>query len=447
MPRFARSTLDRFALGYGAAFLAAFALLFASAQPALDALVAHDTRRTVEAEVEGLREIRANEGDAGLRRALAQRIAHPIDPAAVYFLLDPAHRLVLGAAQRLPPAMRWRDGWMAWRAPDPEGAVVAYVQRFADGSVLVAGHDEREQERLMRALALVGWCGLALLAGTAVLLGLGLRRSIDAALRGPLDTADRVAAGRLHERVPIAGSDDAFDRLGTTINRMLDRIEQLVDGIRRSTDAIAHDLRTPLTRLRTRLENLRDTTPCDTASAQSDAAIADADRLLATFQSLLRLARIEGGPTPALPVVALDGVAADAVELWQAVAEGAGLRIEAVLEPVTVAGDRDQLFQLVANLLDNAVKYTPAPGRVRVALRSVAAGVELEVADDGPGIPATDRERVFDRFVRLEAHRGTEGSGLGLSLVRAIAVRHGATIALRDAQPGLAVLVRFPRMN
>ena len=443
--RFPRSTLDRFALVYAAAFFAAFALLFAAAQPALRALVARDMRRTVEAEVEGLREIRANEGAGGLRRALARRIAHPIDPAAVYFLFDPAQRLALGDAQRLPEGLRDTDGWTAWQSP--QGGVVAYVQRFADGSLLVAGHDEREQERLMRALALVGYFALAALAATAALLGLGLRRSIEHALQGPLDTADRVAAGRLDERVTITGSDDAFDRLGTTINRMLDRIEQLVGGIRQSTDAIAHDLRTPLTRLRTRLEALRDAPPGDAAAMHIDAAIADAERLLATFQSLLRLARIEGEAGAQLAPLAFDAVVADAVELWQAVAEGAGLRIDSAIEPAHVRGDRDQLFQLVANLLDNAVKYTSAPGCVRVTLRGDARAVELVVADDGPGIPAGERERVFDRFVRLEAHRGSPGSGLGLSLVRAIAVRHGATVALRDATPGLAVVVAFPRVG
>lgn len=296
----------------------------------------------------------------------------------------------------------------------------------------------------MRSVELVGYGALAALAVGVALLGFGLRRSIGRALQAPLDTADRVAAGRLDERVPLSGSHDVFDRLATTINRMLDRIEQLVGGIRHSTDAIAHDLRTPLTRLRTRLEQWRAARDAREADAHADAAIAEADRLLATFQSLLRLARIEAEPAAALAPVALDAVVADAVELWQAVAESAGLRIETeLIVPVRVAGDRDQLFQLVANLLDNAVKYTPAPGTVRVSLARRGDEAVLAVADSGPGIPEDERERVFDRFVRLETHRGTPGSGLGLSTVRAIAVRHGAAIRLADARPGLRVEVAF----
>lgn len=443
MRRFPRSTLDRFALGYALAFFAALAAVFAVAMPSLRALVQRDVRHTVEAEVEGLVEIRADEGADGLRRALADRIAQPVDPAAVYFLFDPRAQLALGTPDLLPDAPSWRPGWVAWRS-DAGGMVVAYVARFEDGSVLVAGHDEREQERLMRSVELVGYGALAALAVGVALLGFGLRRSIGRALQAPLDTADRVAAGRLDERVPLSGSHDVFDRLATTINRMLDRIEQLVGGIRHSTDAIAHDLRTPLTRLRTRLEQWRAARDAREADAHADAAIAEADRLLATFQSLLRLARIEAEPAAALAPVALDAVVADAVELWQAVAESAGLRIETeLIVPVRVAGDRDQLFQLVANLLDNAVKYTPAPGTVGVSLARRGDEAVLAVADSGPGIPEDERERVFDRFVRLETHRGTPGSGLGLSTVRAIAVRHGAAIRLADARPGLRVEVAF----
>jgi signal transduction histidine kinase len=258
-------------------------------------------------------------------------------------------------------------------------------------------------------------------------------------------TAARVGAGELGLRVALDGTHDAFDRLARRFNGMLDRIEDLLGGVRHATDHIAHDLRTPLTRLRNRLEDLRSresATPADRAAL--DAAVQETDQLLQTFGALLRLARIEAQPPAQGPALAFDELVADAVELYTPIGGERAVRLRVELQPAAVRGDRDQLFQMLVNLLDNALKFAPHGSEVVLSLRAVANTVELCLDDDGPGIPESERERVFDRFQRLEAHRGTPGSGLGLSLVRAIVQRHGGQVVLVDRAPGLRVQVTLP---
>jgi signal transduction histidine kinase len=265
-------------------------------------------------------------------------------------------------------------------------------------------------------------------------------------LESTYDITRRVGAGELALRIPEVDSDDAYARLDRQINAMLDRIEELLDGVRHATDHIAHDLRTPLTRLRNRLEDMRiEHAPREEFAGELDAAIAETDQLLDTFSALLRLTRIEAQSARADdPELAMEPLVQDAAELYAPIAAERGIGLDTKTMPCTLRGDADQLFQLVANLLDNAFKYAARGTRVDLHLYDDGEAVSLIVADHGAGIPAADRERVFDRFVRLEEHRGSAGSGLGLSLVRAIAHRHGGSVLLEDNEPGLRVRVRLP---
>ena len=227
---------------------------------------------------------------------------------------------------------------------------------------------------------------------------------------------------------------------------MLARIQALMDGVRHVGDSLAHDMRLPLTRVRNRLEALRGALAQDApAQAEVQACLADADQMLATFSALLRIARLEaGGAGTALATVDLAAVASDALDLYRALGEDAGVAFDAELAPARLQGDRDLLFQMVVNLLDNALKFAPAGSRVRVASSASAATVRLEVCDRGPGVPAAERERVFDRFYRVEQSRHAPGSGLGLALVKAVVEHHRGEIRLEDADPGLRVLVTLP---
>jgi signal transduction histidine kinase len=439
-------TLNRLVLTFGFGLLLAFAVAGAVSLFTFDRLVERDTRRSVKVENTDLLDIYRAGGLSALSDTIDDRVNDPTNWQAVYLLVDTKGDVLSGHGDELPAPLWKVRGWVRfpWHKQSQSDEVLAFVQLLPNGDLLVTGHTTGEQQHLRDLIVELGGTSLGLLSALTLLLSWLLRRGVDRALEAPLDTVDRVAAGHLQERVPERRGDDGFARLDRTLNRMLDRIHELVGGIQSSTDAIAHDLRTPLMRLKTRLELVRQSAVSDDSRGEVEAAIAEADQLIATFNSLLRLARIESAEGALTTVVALDEVLADAVEMWQAVAETRQQTIHAEITPARIAGDRDLLFQLLSNLFDNAIKYAPAGTRIDVVLEKSSREVLLSIRDRGPGIPEEQHQRVFDRFVRLEAHRGTPGSGLGLSVVRAIAVRHGAEIHIEDAEAGLRVRLRFP---
>lgn len=448
---FFASTYNRLLLGYGFILLLAFVSVGGLSLAAYDELVDHDTRQTVLAEHQGLLDIHRAEGLPGLAKAIDARVDQDRQREAVYLLTDPQGRVSAGHLSDVPEEMRLKPGWASFRWNEDGDVAIVYIERLDDGAVLVTGHTTGEQVRLRDLIVRLGLVILTLLAVLTLLLGWLLRHALDRTLQSALDVVDRFAAGHLQERIAVPGGDDVFTRLTITLNRMLDRIRDLIGGIQSSSDAIAHDLRTPLMRLKTRLEQARlEQVQLSHPDTRVDTAINDAmteaDQIIFTFNSLLRLARIEADAQAPTTHVALDRIVTDAVEMWQAVAEANGRSIVTDIRPAQIAGDSDLLFQMISNLLDNAVKYSHDGGQIRVDVTSLADAVVLTIRDDGPGIPDKDRDRVFDRFVRLEPHRGTPGTGLGLSIVRAIAARHQAELRLDDGAPGVRIELRFARL-
>ncbi|MFS8136868.1 MAG: ATP-binding protein [Thermomonas sp.] len=441
-----QSTSTRLVLAVSAAFLVAFLLLGAGIYSAVLASLDHDTREFVRSDAADLLVLRQRAGIPALLTEVRARIADPDDADLLYAVVDSRGHVVAGA--NLGAMVIRRAGWIQFR--DPADAshprVLAKVVAIDPGTWLVAGMRLRAEDGFLAIMQRSAWLALALAAVLGLLVGWLTSRWVGRRLHHLDDTARRIAAGEIGLRIPADGSGDPFDRMGTRLNAMLDRIDALMDGVREATDHIAHDLHTPLTRLRQRLELLRAAPPDETTPTLIDAAILETDALLQTFAALLRLSRIEGqGPT-AGSRVDLGGIASDAVELYAPGVVAIGMHIDIDAQPAVLAGDRDQLFQLVVNLLDNTMKYALAGTDICVRTSASQEGVMLEVSDRGPGIPSGERERVFDRFQRLELHRGTPGNGLGLSLVRAIATRHGGRVELHDNQPGLRVLVVFPAM-
>jgi signal transduction histidine kinase len=316
---------------------------------------------------------------------------------------------------------------------------LAYVRsRVGD----VGDHDDFTAmiELAMVAVAVL----LAVLAGlTAVLV---TRRTV-----GRIEqinaTSRAIMLAGLDQRIPLRGSHDEWDRVAENLNQMLDRIETLMGEVKQVSDNVAHDLRTPLTRMRGRLEKAYHA-PRD---GEADAAligdtIADLDAVLGMFASITRISEIETrARRSAFRALDLAEIAGEVVELYDAAAEQVATRLRLGGDrDVAVTGDRDLLFDAIANLVDNAIKHGRAGGQVTVTCRSTDDGAVIAIADDGPGIPADQRDHVFKRFYRLEQSRYTPGNGLGLSLVAAVVRLHGAEIALHDNAPGLTVQLSFP---
>lgn len=438
-----QSTSARLVFAVSMAFLAAFLLLGAGIYSAVLANLDQDTREFVGSDAAELLDLQQRAGRAALLAEVRARAADPDDADLLYAVIDPRGNLLAGDDVGL--ALAPRAGWVRFHDPgDPaHPRVLAKLVPLGHGQWLVTGMRLRAEDGFLAIMQRSVLFALVMAAVLGLLVGWLTSQWVGRRLRQLDDTARRIAGGEHGLRVPADGSGDPFDRVGARLNAMLDRIDALMDGVRDATDHIAHDLHTPLTRLRQRLEAIHVANDNGVAPALVDAAIMETDALLQTFAALLRLSRIEGqGPTMG-SVVDLAGIAGDAVELYAPGAAAVGMQVDIEAEPALLVGDPDQLFQVVVNLLDNAMKYAAAGASIRVRTGTTQMGVVLEVADRGPGISVGERDRVFDRFQRLELHRGTPGNGLGLSLVRAIATRHGGRVELHDNQPGLRAVVVF----
>jgi signal transduction histidine kinase len=442
-----RSTSARLALAVTASFLFAFVLLGAGVYLAVSTLLTSDAREVIRADAGGLLQLYQQDGRKGLVAEVADRADAPDDPDAQYAVVTRSGRILAGTFSKLPPLSR-APRWIELRERDQDDGsisrVIANVQQLGDGDVLVTGLQTRSQDRFLGLMLRTALAGLLVAATLGALIGWLTARWVARRLRSLDDTAAQVGAGELALRARVDGSDDAFDRLSRRFNAMLDRIGDLLDGVRHATDHIAHDLRTPLTRLRNRLDGMRaeaaSMPPAQTRAL--DAAIAETDQLLQSFGALLRLARIEAqSPPDGVAAVDLQQLVGDAVELYAPIGAERGITLRARTAPAQVHGDADQLFQLLVNLLDNAIKFSPPDSSVEIVVRPSPHAVELEVADRGAGIPEGERERVFDRFTRMETQRASPGTGLGLSLARAIVLRHEGRIALLDNAPGLRVRI------
>lgn len=446
-----RSSTFRLSLLYMILFAGSASMLLGFIYLSTVTFMSEQVDTTIETEIQGLAEQYRQRGLNGLLRTINQRVERNADSASIYLITSPTFRPLAGNLAGWPEGAPSDDGWLDFDLSDPEGGQEALPARarvfnLTGNFKLLVGRSVRElqntQGLIIRALL---W-GLAITIGLALVGGIMLSRTTLRRLEDINTTSQEIMAGDLSRRVPTRGTTDDFDQLAGNLNAMLDQIERLMAGIRHVSDNIAHDLRTPLTRLRHRLELLDDESVTESARrAQVEKSISEADQLLTTFSALLRIARIEaGGYQPSITRLRLADLISDAAELYEVIAEEKEIQLTIdILDTSTIEGDRDLLFQALTNLLDNALKFCPAHGTVRVATLRKDNQVLLSVADSGPGIPAAERDRVIERFYRGEASRSTAGSGLGLSLVSAIANMHQARLELADNQPGLKVTLCF----
>jgi signal transduction histidine kinase len=449
------SSSFRLSLVYMVLFAGSVLLLLGFIYWATVGFMARQTDATIEAEITGLAEQYREGGLGSLINILQDRIERDPDSSSVYLLASPSFKPLAGNIDSWPDVKTGSDGWLTFAFKDTRAGGRVFQARarpfvLTGGLHLLVGRDTRElsetQDLIIRALVWGMVLTLALALAGSIVMSRSMLKRIER-----INLASReIMAGDLRRRVETMGTNDEFDQLAVNLNAMLDEIERLMAGIRHVTDSIAHDLRTPLTRLRTRLEQLyADLDPGNPTISNVEQSIADADQLLTTFGALLRIARIEAGGVRAnFETVDLAALVRDAAELYDVVAEQKQVELDIKLEAEPqVQGDRDLLFQAVINLLDNAIKYSPETGHVLLQLAERDSTPVLSISDQGPGIPVAERDRVLERFYRLDQSRSEHGSGLGLSLVAAVADMHNARLELRDNHPGLIAELQFNSSN
>lgn len=401
------------------------------------------------AEAQRLRDEGLLSGHDRLLGALQYRIAEERGSSRLY-RLDAANGAILidnftlVSGQAPPPGDFVHATMRANGAKNEAGARLAGVA-LDDGSRLILGRDLTEEDRLRAVIGESVYLAAALTALLALGAGLLTSRAVLRRLAGFNATADRLLHGHVDERMPIDGSGDEFDHLAGNLNEALARIEELMETTRQVTNNIAHDLRGPLTRMRNRIELLQ----ISAQEAQQEEELAECgrelDRMLETFEALLTIARVQHGAAPDFADVDLGVLVADVADYFAPLAEEQGIELTVSTEGAPrVRGDRHLLFQALSNVVDNAMRYAREGGRIEVTTGREDAFGLVRVADNGPGIPASEREKVLKRFVRLSTSRKEPGSGLGLAVVDAVVRHHRGRLELGDNAPGLAVTIATP---
>lgn len=392
-------------------------------------------------------------GEAGVERFIKERSQPHRGSVFFYLLVDERGHKLAGNLSEWPQLSPYPRNWLNFDQyllrEDDFGDGSDYVGHSAEmeggNRLLVARNydDVRSYYRLVAGILIRGMIVTISLGaiGGAIMSQIFLRR-IESINR----SIDAIMDGDLSERIPVQPGGSEYELLVKNLNAMLHRIESLMAGMKQVSDNIAHDLRTPLTRLRNHLSELQIEGDA-TADSKVQSLIEEADGILGTFNALLRIARIESDSGhSAFCHVSVNVLLQDVVEFYEPLCSDRGQRLELSIHGETgLWADRDLFFQMLANLVDNAIKYTPGGGAIQVSAHQDAEWVEIMVADNGPGIPEPEREKAFQRFYRLEASRSLlPGNGLGLSLVAAVVQLHQGTVRLEGNNPGLRVLVRIP---
>ena len=392
-------------------------------------------------------------GRDGLIALIKQRIADKSFADNVYIVVDPSLAALGGNLTAWPSTVTAARGWIEFRAGEPlahatnRPLVRAILQTFPGGDRLLVGKDISDLDRFADQIRTAMISVAALLFVVAGVASVLVTRRTVGRIESINATSRAIMRSGLDQRIPLRGTHDEWDRVAENLNLMLDRIETLMGEVRQVSDNVAHDLRTPLTRMRGRLEKAYHGQRIgEDDQALIGDTIADLDAVLRIFSSLTRIAQIETQARKgAFRTVNLVEIAGKVVELYDAAAEQEGTRLTVVGDrEVMVTGDRDLIFDAIANLVDNAIKHGRAGGQVVVANENIDGKPVISIADDGPGIPAHEYEQVFKRFYRLDHNRYTPGNGLGLSLVAAVAHLHGARIEMLDNSPGLKLKLWFP---
>lgn len=444
----------RLSVGYTLLVTLAVGVTLGSAYFLTESLITDEVDLIIDTELKSLEEKYARSGVPGVTDEINLRIDSWGRIGAVYMLADASFERIAGNVTDWPfdgmPTERWPEFEIGTIEPGRRSVhpVRAAVRTLPDGDLLLVGTDISQGRRFADKFRFATLWGIGLSTLAAALAGFWFSYRLARRVGEVANTCQRIMAGDAKRRLPVAGTRDEFDSLAVSVNRVLDRLEEQAGTLRATFDSAAHDLRAPLHRLRTRMDALLlRSPPLDPPVYESvDAALREVDHVQRTLATLLQIALAESGaPLSAPAAVDLGELAEELVDLFEPVAGAQGLHLECRHDAgAIVQGNRQLLAQLLTNLIENALKYVPRGGRVEVIVRRVGSDVQLIVSDNGPGIAAADRARAVQPFVRIGAGTKDEGSGLGLSLVAAIARVHRGSLELASNDPGLKVTVQLP---
>lgn len=446
--RLARTSVFRIGFLYLFLFTVSSALLMMFVGWIAFSALDRQTRATIETDAKSLVSIFQRRGLERLARIITVRGER--DRFNLYLLVGPNDKILAGNLStwprfKKPKADQAEANWVEFRygrvgprGPE-ERLAFARVIALNPALKLLVGRDVNDRRVVESQLLRTGFFSFALVVVLGLAVGLVMARRTAAQVEAINRTLNEIMAGDLSKRIPTRGGQDELSRLSQSLNLMLDRIEALMGSLREVSENIAHDLKSPLNRLRSDLDiSLARARDPKADQDTLERAVEEVAGLVGTFEALLAIARAEsGGSGLEKTKVSLKTLVEDAADLYEALSEERSIRLNRSIDgDGMVMGHRGSLMQAFANILDNAIKFSPQGGVIELALREQDGAVVVTVSDQGPGIPEKDRERVQDRFVRLDASRNAPGSGLGLSLVRAVARMHGGTLTLEEVSVG-----------
>lgn len=438
------SPFHRFAIALPTAIALIVGVLFYPLFREADGHIRDEVRAAIALEINGLDEHFHERGLAGLRDALQRRVDAAADRDAVYLLTDREGRSVVGNLAGWPDGVPVVDeAWFHVGAADGSTLEGQVFVLFGGDRLLVGRHSPLESFRQHMTISL--WGAAVLIIVVAAAIGWFFMQHLHRRLETLAREAARIQEGHLAQRLSLSARNDELDALARRFNRAFDEIERLVDASRHVSSAIAHDMRRPLIALRRAIDEARGAAAADRVLGERlDGLGGQTDALLRTFAALLSLARIEAGAFgPKWQAVDLAALASDAIELYEPLAVAEGRKLVGTLVPTSVRGDPDLLFQVLQNLIENALKH--GAGTIALDLASGRGDVVLCVRDHGAGVPGAALPRLFERFFRIDESRSAaDGAGVGLALVRGIVEAHGGRASARNAGPGLAVEITLP---
>ena len=444
---FARTTTFQLTISYTIVFGISLSVLALFFYWSTIGVVVRETDRIVEEEVRVLSKVYRERGLDWLIKTLSVRAR--LTRKMLYQFASPDGQPLAGNLKSWPIAETNEDGWVEFTYVLPQSEVVVpargRISRLPDGVQFLVARNIEEISQIKNVFKRSLQVVISLTIIFALVGGLYMSRRVLRRIAAFTKATGEIVDGGLNRRLESRLTGDEFDVLAEHLNEMLDKIESLVGTVRHVSDNIAHDLRTPLTRLRNKIEVVAASSP-ESLRAELESSVADADELLLTFASLLRIARIESGTySPTLEKIDLSVILADAADLYQGVASERNVVLVSDTDPsLVINGDRNLMFQAISNLLDNAVKNSPSQGAVGLVATEENNEVQVRIHDNGPGIPEEEYDRVLERFSRLDQSRSLPGSGLGLSVVKAVVELHAGTLRFRNNDPGLMVELKFP---